>query len=119
MEAVESAFDGLSGVVDGVMKEIRAKFQEASQHAGIWESLQNFIAAVDWTVWMGLAIHNCARDSILLLIKPVPPLCRSLGSSGCSQSRPCCSSRSSSSESIRTTTLSSWLWQVGLLHCAP
>ena len=52
MEALETAFDGLSGVVDEVMKEIRAKFQEARQHAGIWESLQNFIAAVDWTVCM-------------------------------------------------------------------
>ena len=49
-----AAFDGLSEVMDEVLKEVRAKFQEASQHAGIWESLQKFIAAVDWTVWVDL-----------------------------------------------------------------
>ena len=47
---MEAAFDGISGALDEVLKDVRAKFQEASKHAGIVESLQAFIAAVDWTV---------------------------------------------------------------------
>lgn len=47
---MESAFDGLAGVMEEAMKEIMAKFKEASKHAGIWESLQAFAAAVDWQV---------------------------------------------------------------------
>lgn len=47
---MESTFDALSGALEGVMKEIRYKMKEASQHAGIWESLQAFAAAVDWKV---------------------------------------------------------------------
>ncbi|KAK9909857.1 hypothetical protein WJX75_008468 [Coccomyxa subellipsoidea] len=45
---MESAFDGLAVVMEEAMKEIRSKFKEASKHAGIWESLQAFAAAVDW-----------------------------------------------------------------------
>ncbi len=47
---MESTFDGLAGVLEEAMNEIRTKFKEASKHAGIWESLQAFAAAVDWTV---------------------------------------------------------------------
>ncbi len=47
---METAFDGIAGAMEEVMKEIREKFREASKHAGIWESLQAFVTAVDWKV---------------------------------------------------------------------
>ncbi|BDA42922.1 probable transmembrane protein 18 [Coccomyxa sp. Obi] len=45
---METAFDGIAGAMEEVIKEIREKFREASKHAGIWESLKAFVAAVDW-----------------------------------------------------------------------
>ncbi len=53
--------EGLADAVDGVFREIRAKMKEASQHAGIMESLRAFTAAVDWTVrWC-----QCIEDGFL------------------------------------------------------
>lgn len=42
--------EGLADAVEEVFREIRTKVKEASQHAGIIESIRAFIAAVDWTV---------------------------------------------------------------------
>ncbi len=47
---MENAFDGIAGAMEEVMKEIREKFRDASKHAGIWDSLQAFVTAVDWKV---------------------------------------------------------------------
>ena len=40
----------LTDTVEQVLAEIRQKFKDSSQHAGIWESLRAFAAAVDWQV---------------------------------------------------------------------
>ncbi len=47
---MSGTLDGLSAAVDEVFRDIREKFREASKEAKIWESLQAFAAAVDWTV---------------------------------------------------------------------
>ena len=47
---MSGTLDGLSAAVDEVFREIRTKFKEASNEARIWDSLQSFAAAVDWTV---------------------------------------------------------------------
>lgn len=52
---MSSTLDGLSASVDDFFRELREKFREASKEAGIWESLQAFAAAVDWTV--GTTLH--------------------------------------------------------------
>ena len=56
-----NGMEGLADAVDEVFKEIRLKMKEASQHAGIMESLRAFTAAVDWTVrWW-----QCIEDGLL------------------------------------------------------
>ena len=47
---MSGTLDGLSAALDDVFRGVREKFREASKEAGIWESLQGFAAAVDWTV---------------------------------------------------------------------
>ncbi|EIE24446.1 hypothetical protein COCSUDRAFT_61871 [Coccomyxa subellipsoidea C-169] len=69
---MESTFDGLAGVLEEAMNEIRTKFKEASKHAGIWESLQAFAAAVDWTEpWLIalLAFQALLLVSVIILRK--------------------------------------------------
>ncbi|CAL8467438.1 g6976 [Coccomyxa elongata] len=62
---METAFDGIAGAMEEVMKEIRGKFREASKHAGIWDSLQTFITAVDWKEpWL---IALLALQALLLI----------------------------------------------------
>ena len=76
-----AGLEGLGDAVDEVFREIRAKMKEASQHAGIIESLQAFIAAVDWKVRDGLCYLTFALS--LKIGKLISPLnCgRSHGSS--------------------------------------
>ncbi len=50
MPQMSGTLDGLSAAVDEVFRDIREKFREASKEAKIWESLQAFAAAIDWTV---------------------------------------------------------------------
>lgn len=47
---MDSAFEDVAGAVDEIIKELKGKIKEASDHAGVIESLRQFIAAVDWTV---------------------------------------------------------------------
>lgn len=44
------ALDDVAGAVDEIIKELRAKVKDASKHAGVFESLRQFFAAVDWKV---------------------------------------------------------------------
>lgn len=44
------SIEPIAEVVEAVLAEVRAKFKEASEHAGIIESLRAFAAAVDWRV---------------------------------------------------------------------
>ena len=55
--SMSGTLDGLSAAVDEVFRDIREKFREASKEAKIWEYLQAFAAAVDWTVmaWLHAA----------------------------------------------------------------
>lgn len=61
---METAFDGIAGAMEEVMKEIREKLREASKHAGIWESLQAFVSAVDWKV-IGVADHQVIAAALI------------------------------------------------------
>ncbi|KAK9806000.1 hypothetical protein WJX73_002711 [Symbiochloris irregularis] len=57
--------DGLSFAFEDATKEIRAKWKEFNQHSGILESLQGFIAAVDWSEpWL---ISLLACEALLLV----------------------------------------------------
>ena len=47
---MSGTLDGISAALDEVFREIREKVREAGKEAKIWESLQAFAAAVDWTV---------------------------------------------------------------------
>ena len=49
-QIMAGSLDGLSAAVDETFRDIREKFREAGKEAKIWESLQAFAAAVDWTV---------------------------------------------------------------------
>ena len=57
MQGLKASMDDLGNRVgpfadafEAVQKEIREKFKNASQHRGIFESLQEFAAVVNWTV---------------------------------------------------------------------
>lgn len=50
MSSLDDFREGISLAAEDAMKEIRAKLKEFNQHSGILESLQGFIAAVDWSV---------------------------------------------------------------------
>ena len=47
---MSGSLDGLSATLDEAFRDIREKFREASKEAKIWDSLQAFAAAIDWTV---------------------------------------------------------------------
>ena len=55
---MSSSLDGLSAAFDEVFRDVREKFREASKEAKMWESLQAFAAAVDWTVWGHLPVRS-------------------------------------------------------------
>eukprot|EP00884_Botryococcus_braunii_P020708 jgi/Botrbrau1/7320/Bobra.247_3s0015.1 len=63
--------DSFAAVFEGVVAEIRAKFKDASEHAGIIESFQAFVAAVDWTEpWlMGVLAFEVLLLAAVLLFR--------------------------------------------------
>ena len=58
---MSGTLDGISAALDEVFKEIREKVREAGKEAKMWESLQAFAAAVDWTVCVNLCYHSDCR----------------------------------------------------------
>lgn len=74
---MSSSLDGLSAAFDEVFRDLREKFREASKEAKMWESLQAFAAAVDWTVWGHLPsdqslLHNCDACFHSVPVKGMP-----------------------------------------------
>lgn len=67
---MSGSLDGLSAAFDEVFRDIREKFREANKEAKLWESLQAFAAAVDWTVWghPPLQINLCCSAVMLVPI---------------------------------------------------
>ena len=59
---MSGTLDGISAALDEVFREIREKIREASKEANIWESLQAFAAAVDWTVCDSPCYHSECRS---------------------------------------------------------
>jgi len=55
---MSGTLDGISAALDEVFREIREKVREAGKEAKIWESLQAFAAAVDWTLCANFCYHS-------------------------------------------------------------
>ncbi|CAK0787368.1 hypothetical protein CVIRNUC_010588 [Coccomyxa viridis] len=65
------SLDGLSAALDETFRDIREKFREAGKEAKIWESLQAFAAAVDWTEpWIiGVLATHCLLLVLVLVFR--------------------------------------------------
>lgn len=71
MQDLQERLGPFADAFENVMKEVREKFQDSYKHRGMFESLQEFAAAVNWQV-ISPCLHyttfelqfSCAHESL-------------------------------------------------------
>ena len=55
---MKPAMEGVMAAVEGMLHDVRQKWKDSQQQAGMLESFRAFAAAVDWTVCQSLISCN-------------------------------------------------------------